>query len=253
MRKFILSIGIMISAFFVLSSCSNEENVEPREPVVQENNISDGTVEHTLSVHVVSSSSPNARIAGLEGAEVTVSQNGNEASKTVDADGIATFSNLSTGEVSVFVSSDGHASVNTSTTLNIDKSAENLDNKQKEFERLQISLPRMSATLKGSFYHEIETGTGGTDGSAQREVFNYVIEYDDSIEPNVFRGTTSANGELEVNNLPEGQANITVYTIKTMTDDADGTYQRRFFYGVTGVQLSGSQSYLLGLQEVDDY
>lgn len=186
----------------LLASCGSDDTAV--EPTVQENNIPNGTDKYTLSVHVYSSSE-NAKAAGLDGAQVTINQEGGETTTTVGADGIATFSNLRQGDVSWYVTADGHVTMNGATNLevtgeNINDSeyGEGYDSEQIYFVRANVNLPRANGSIAGKFYYFDE------DGDFQTAVTAVTITFPTSLEPNVFTTNTAADGTFSISGLPEG-------------------------------------------------
>ncbi len=190
----------LMATSVLFTSCDSEDTVEP---VVQENNVPDGTTTYTLSVHVLSSSETAAKVSGLESAEVTVNQHGDESTITVGPDGIATFSNLDEGQVSVYIKAEGHASVNfpvdidelTNSQINNDFGN---DSQHEFFGRVQQVMPRLNGSISGKFFYNDEDGDDVTGATS------ITLEYDESIEPNVFTLTTDASGDFTLTGLPEG-------------------------------------------------
>lgn len=178
----------------LLASCGSDETVTP---IVQENNISDGTDKYTLSVHVYSSAE-EAKAAGLDGAKVTISQEGDERTITVGADGIATFSGLRQGTVSWYATADGHITSNGST--NLSDSPQELteyDSEQIYFERAQVTLARANGSIAGRFWFFDDDGDFTTGAT------KVTVTYPTSMEPNVFSTTTAADGTFSISGLPE--------------------------------------------------
>ncbi|MBN8702802.1 MAG: carboxypeptidase regulatory-like domain-containing protein [Bacteroidetes bacterium] len=97
----------------ILTSCDKEVVVEPATPIANtnENNIPNGTTTVNYAVQVIAVGE-TGKTSGLMGATVKIQHNGSVSTATVDASGIAVFSNVYPGIISGFVSASGYTSIN---------------------------------------------------------------------------------------------------------------------------------------------
>lgn len=201
----------------IMFSACKEKTYEPENfVVVEENQVPNGTVTFTLSVHVIPSSE-KGRVSGLSGATVTINNAGGIATVTTGADGIAVFSGLSEGDVSIYVSMTGYASINTEKNLakDFNLTAGN-DAAHTQFVNTEIDMPRLAATLKGKFGDDYNNDGYDITSAADFEggVTIRVI-YSNNQQPNVYSTTTDNVGNFTLSNLPESNgATISIHYIK---------------------------------------
>lgn len=188
----------MLAVGMVFTSCSNDE-VQP-VVVTQENEVADGTISFTLSVHVTSNYETSSRVEGLEAASVTINQNGFISTSTVGADGIAVFTDLKEGQVSIYVKADNHCSSNVLHTLEIDTEEGDID--EVEFERVPVVLRRLGAKIAGTAWvanEDLDNDVAPNSFTAQ-----FVLK-NTNLEPNVFTATTDASGKFTFTGLPHDE------------------------------------------------
>ena len=219
-RKFL---GMVALGALLFTGCRQEDATV----VVQENEVPNGTETFTLSVQVIpSSEETSARTTGLQGATVTINQNGAIQTKTAnDASGIVTFEGLFEGQVSIFVSADGYLSFNTeeSWTREFNSSTDEFnDVAQVNLERIPIILPRRGATISG--YMLGDTDNDGIDEKLSTGQVRFELS-NTNYQPNVFT-TTPSNGLYTLSNMPEAAG-----TISTVFQES-GNF--RFFSTSTG-------------------
>src|SRR6188768_885958 len=142
----ILSLALAFVSLFAIS-CDDDS-----DPLVQENDIADGTQTFVYSIQVVPSSIlSGGRTQGLADVKVTVNQGGETKTKTTNASGIVSFDKMKTGSVSVFIEGpEGFLSINTNDYLDCEEcDITNLDSEQIEYQQSEILLPRVGATVQG--------------------------------------------------------------------------------------------------------
>ncbi|MFN3404215.1 MAG: hypothetical protein ACK40G_08995 [Cytophagaceae bacterium] len=203
MKKFNLFAVALISGALAFTSCTKSEK---SEPVVQENNIANGTVSFSLSVHVLPSSE-NGRVEGLADAKVTVSQDGFVSTKTSDGSGIVVFNGLREGAVSIFVSREGYLSSNNTTTLarSYNNAVDNqTDAAQTQFARFETTLFKTGAVLRGRIIGDFDY-TAATNPSASPTPVKVIARVNNNaLQPNVYTVNTDGTGNFVFNGLPEG-------------------------------------------------
>lgn len=195
----ILSLALVV--FVSLFSLSCEDN----EPVVQENDIADGTQTFVYSVQVKQSSLDAGRVKGLAAVKVTVNQNGGIQTKTTDASGIVSFDNMKQGAVSVFIEApEGFSSLNTNDYLDCQLcDVTDLDKDQLEYQQLVVTLPKLGATVRGNLFADLDFN-GATPNVVVPTTAVVIAKLSNNYEPNVYKTNVQANGLFQFTNLPEG-------------------------------------------------
>jgi hypothetical protein len=246
----------------VFTSCS-KDTADTVAPVVQENNVPNGTVKMSLSVHVMSSSVA-ARIAGLSGASVTISNNGKTLTSSVDASGIASFSGLTEGDVSVFVKAPtGYLSFNTSGSLSYDGSFSlnntgtngGTDAVQESSNRIAVTLPKIGGTVKGKIWGDFDFNNFSNNTTIPAGV-TVIAKVANGYEPNVFTTTTDGNGAFTFNKqLPEG-VNVSFYIDYQTVDnvsDPSMPESRDWEIGTNTTTVSNNETKELGNITATDF
>ncbi|MCH8317032.1 MAG: carboxypeptidase regulatory-like domain-containing protein [Bacteroidetes bacterium] len=241
----------------IMFSACKEKTFEPENfVVVEENQVPNGTVTFTLSVHVIPSSKMG-RVSGLSGATVTINNAGGIATVITGADGIAVFSGLSEGIVSVYVSMSGFSSINTTTTLTKDANLTlGNDAAHTQFARTMVTLPRLAATLTVNYW-----GDWDLDGNGPEQSENYgkaitvTVTYANTWEPNVYTFTAGTkDAPASLSGLPEGTATVYASWIETITFGiTPDTWTQNITFDNTQfpVTLTADQTMDLGLLEVN--
>jgi len=256
MKKLTIYAFALLMGAIMFSACK-EKTYEPENfVVVEENQIPNGTVMFTLSVHVIPSSEMG-RVSGLTGATVTINNAGGVATATTGADGIAVFSGLSEGNVSIYVSkSTTYSSINTNTFLTKDANLTGgNDAAHTQFARTMVTLPRLAATLTVNYWGDYDF-----DGNGQGEDENYgpvtvTITYPNTWQPNVYTFTAGTKDTpVSTLSLPEGTATIyasrvvpTTFGIVPNTWTENITFDNTQF----GVTLTADATTDLGLLQVN--
>lgn len=227
--KRILVLGTVLSSMLFLGACkSNEKEVTPA-PVTQQLYPSP-SVKISLDVHVLASSE-GARTAGLDGATVTVKQNGATYTGTTDESGIVTFGGLTEGNVSWFVKKTGYASINGSKLLkylgtpvvngdngNNGTGAVTVNNEQHYSDVADVTLQRIGASVKFKVFGNFDFSTGVNTGNDPLPTSAKVLLRlsNKNLEPNVFNGAIDSDGTVTFTNLPEGaQYTLELYHVTT--------------------------------------
>lgn len=204
--------------FFILfiMSCKKEQQIIYPVQNTKENNIPDGITKFSLSIHILSDdNSQNAREDGLSGATVTINSNEGLITKTVVSSGIVVFTDLSEGEISIFVQGQkGFANYNTSVFLKRTQNTSDdnsSDTEQYQLVRKEIFLPKLNTALKGIVMADFDQDFdfAQTDqGNFLPNISIVVKTLDKGIEPNTFITTTDEEGNYSFSNLPEGEVEI---------------------------------------------
>lgn len=227
--KKILVLGTVLSSMLFLGACkSNEKDVTPA--TVTQQLYPSPTVKISLNIQVLASSQA-ARTSGLDGATVTVKQNGNTYSAVTDESGIVTFGGLTEGQVSWFVKKSGFASVNGSKYLeytgtpnvsgvngNNGTGSVTVNNEQHSSDVANVTLQRIGATVKFKFYGNFDFSTGTNTGNDVLPSTAKVLLRlsDETLQPNVYTGTIEGDGTVSFTNLPENvQYNLELYHVTT--------------------------------------
>jgi len=238
----ILSLALALVSLFALSC-------EETAPVVQENDIANGTQTFVYSIQVKQSSAlSGGRAQGLAGVNVTVNQNGGIQTKTTDATGIVSFDNMKQGTVSVFVlAPEGFSSYNTSYYLDCEMcDITDLDVDQLEYQQLEIILPRQGATVQGKIFADVDfSGTTGT-GETVPNTAVVIAKVSNDYEPNVYKTNVQSDGTFKFTNLPEGVTiNLSIDFKKN--DNATPPAERTFeFNGLGSFSLDVNNPLSLG-------
>lgn len=206
----IATAGVVIA---LLGGCKPKEDkiVAP----VTENEVPNGILRTNflLSVHVIPTSQANARVAGLEGATVTVSQNAKVQTKTVNKDGEAVFENLVPGGYTLYVTKDGYASYNDDGWLEV---PENLlqtipNDSNHEFtisETDFVELPILKGALTGVVFYDDDLLTSTPNIGAAGLVAR--LEYNTYLQPNVYVATVGADGKFNFVDVPNAEATLVI-------------------------------------------
>jgi hypothetical protein len=199
--KKIKVLSLVLVAFVGLFSLSCET-----EPVIEENEIANGTQTFVYSIQVKQSSLTSGRVKGLAGVNVTVNQNGGVQTKTTDATGIVSFDNMKQGAVSVFVQApEGFSSINTNDYLDCQLcDITELDVDQLEYQQLTVELPKQGATLQGKVFADVDfSGQVGT-GETLPNTAVVIAKVSNDYEPNVYKVNVQSDGTFKFTDLPEG-------------------------------------------------
>ncbi len=207
----------------LLQGCGSREVVAPT--VTNANQHPNGLIQNRViySVHVISSSvDGNARQEGLNGAQVTVSQNGRASTKTVNENGIAIFDDLYDGDVTLFVKSEGHASVNIISSVNgqINVGGSNATGGNNSNQNVVysastlVTLPRLNGSAKGRF--TIDSDKDPKTSPVPAANVKVRLTYSNTIEPNVFYTTTDADGIYTFTSVPGANATLSVESSFTL-------------------------------------
>ncbi|MBW8050629.1 MAG: hypothetical protein FVQ77_09895 [Cytophagales bacterium] len=230
MKKLTIYSFALLMGAVMFSACKKDKIYEPENfVVVQENQVPNGTLNYTLSVQVVPSSE-KGRVSGLDQATVTINSAGGTATVTTAKDGIAVFSGLSEGFVSIYVEATGYSKMNTSVFLDRDPDlVTGSDAAVTQFVRVPVTLPRLGATLKARIYGNFPFDTSfnkcNYDNAVITRSSHYIsgvtirIDYNDpNMQPNFYTTTTDASGFITFSNVPEDFATLSVEYTATRTD-----------------------------------
>ena len=223
MKKTIL---LGASLILILASCKKDETATPvLVPTPVATNVPvqlypTPIVKIGLNIHVRSSSvNGTARVAGLSGATVVAKQNGKSYTATTDESGIASFTDLTEGVVSYYVSQQGFAKINSSTKLsysgtpNVSGTGGNttgngsvtVNNTQTSSSSVDVILPKLGSSVAGVVMGDLDG-----DGPANATVIpsgTIVLTFDNAaVEPNVYKATIASGGIYSFSNLPENLA-----------------------------------------------
>lgn len=214
MKKRVL-LGATLLSMLVLGASCNKEEVKPDAAVLYPSPV----VKIGLDIHVKASSVAGAKIGGLSGATVIVKQNGKSFTATTDESGIATFADLTEGDVSYFISGSGFAKINGSTSLYYDGSPDvngtngnstngsnvTVNNTQTSSVSLNVTLPRIGSNVSGVVMGDLDG-----NGPAQTTPITtgtIVLKFTNSgLEPNTYKATIGSGGVYSFTNLPENQS-----------------------------------------------
>lgn len=199
----------------LIGACNDEDPV-----AVNENEVPNGIIQqnYTFTVHVLASSE-NGRTAGLKNATVIVSQGANVKSVKVNESGEAVFKDLVSGFATVFVKADGFASYNNTsitltplgTTATLITNGNDGNHVITSGRALEVVLPRLGASLKGSIF--ADTDKKATTPNAPAAGFKVRLEYDNTLQPNLYFATVAADGSFVFPNVPEAGATVSTDTL----------------------------------------
>lgn len=233
MRKTIL---LAASLIFILASCKKEESATPvlvPTPVATTVPVQlypTPIVKIGLNIHVRSSSvNGTARTAGLSGATVVAKQNGKSYTATTDESGIASFTDLTEGVVSYYVSQQGFAKINSNTRLSYSgtptvngsggnataNNAVTVNNTQTSSSSIDVILPKLGASVAGVVMGDLD-GSGPANATVIPSGSIVLTLDNNSIEPNVYKAVISSGGIYTFSNLPENVA----FTLSTESINA---------------------------------
>jgi hypothetical protein len=200
--KFLLGVGVLAGALF---SCAPETI-----PADADNN-PDGKYTVNYSVQVV----PVGDVSrGLNGASVTIQTQAGVTTKTVGADGIATFDGLNAGTISGYVSAPGFASVNFKATC----APNNVDVNTQGYVSSTVYIPAMNSDVNGRIYGDYDLdGDGTLTDAANFQTVNVMVKYAPGMYPmgtgdgaltyvgvdfNTYAATSNAQGVFSFTGLP---------------------------------------------------
>lgn len=212
--KILKSLMYLMVVTLLIGACNDEDPV-----AVNGNEVPDGMIHqnYTYTVHVVASSE-NGRTTGLKNATVTVSQKANVKSVKVNESGEAVFTDLTAGAVTFFVKAENFASYNYDDYLELDGDEEDLVYAGNDGEHtLELSrstfvtLPRLGASVKGFLVADTDKNPATPEAPAAG--FKVRLQYDNTIQPNLYFATVAADGSFQFTNVPEASANISSDTV----------------------------------------
>ncbi len=223
--------ALLASSLFLGTSCKKDDNSVA--PVIQENNIPNGTIKIGYSVQVIASSVA-ARTEGLSGAVVTIQgDNGFKQSATTDETGIASFTNLNEGRISIFVKSPSGDFLSSNVTGDLKYTAgiggsltvagtngggnggqnnTGTDANVVANNQLPVTLPRRAAAVAGKLFYQNPSNSVYTAAQGAK----LIAKADAKFEPNLFTATVGSDGSFNIGSLPEG-VNLT-WTVDFTTD-----------------------------------
>lgn len=226
----ILSAALVASASSLMMSCDRNN-----DPLIQENEVPNGTETLVYSVQVKQSSMTSGRVDGLTAVKVTVNQNGSIQTKTTDATGIVSFDKMKQGIVSVFVEAPaGYNSVNISDNVDCQScDYSKLDVDQVEYDQLVVTLPKDGATVQGKLFADLDFSTTITAGETVPNTAVVIAKIADKYEPNVYKTAVQSDGTFKFVNLPEGVTVTFSIDFKKM-DSATPPAERTFSFNGLG-------------------
>lgn len=202
MKRYFLNVAAASVMAVALVSCTVNDSGDT---------IPDGNLTVNYAVQVV----PVGNVdKGVEGATVTIQSGGETKSATVNADGIAVFSDVRPGTISGYVTATGYANLNFSATIQ----KTNVDANTEDFVTSTVYLLAANSTLEGRIYGDYDLdGNNNLNDPGNFQAVELYVSYNTGMYPmgagngalnavsldfDTYGITTQADGRFSLAGLP---------------------------------------------------